>query len=180
MLETSYDSIIQKHAGLVRSLAFSFPHCGIDPEDLMQEGYLGLIAAVRHYREGHTAKFSTYAVFWIRKSILQAIDREFRHRQIIRETATELAALTPQQPASLAETRHPDLASLLQNLPELERKVLTLSRGQGLPLKDISNILGISVERVRQTRQKAIRRLHAISGISIPAQPAELALQPPR
>jgi len=164
MPDTGCNHVINEHTGLVRSLALSYSHCGIDHEDLMQEGFLGLLEAVRHYRGEYQTKFSTYAVFWIRKYILKAIDRELKHRQLSREAASEMACSPLQHPEPLPGTLSPDLEPWRQLLPELELKVLTLSREQGLPLKEISSILGISVERVRQLRQKAIRRLNSAVG----------------
>jgi len=164
MPDTGCIHIINEHTGLVRSIALSYPHCGIDHEDLMQEGFLGLLEAMRHYRVEFQTKFSTYAVFWIKKYILKAIDRELKHRQLSREAATEKACTPLQHPEPLPEMGNPNLAPLQQVLPELELKVLTLSREQGLPMKDISALLGISVERVRQVRQKALRRLNSAAG----------------
>ncbi|MDI9524753.1 MAG: sigma factor-like helix-turn-helix DNA-binding protein, partial [Candidatus Cloacimonadota bacterium] len=46
-------------------------------------------------------------------------------------------------------------------MPDLERGVLQLSLNEGLALKEVASRLGISVERVKQLRGKALRRLRS-------------------
>lgn len=43
-------------------------------EDLMQQAYLGLYEAVQHFKPEEGAKFSTYAIYWIRQSIRRYLD----------------------------------------------------------------------------------------------------------
>jgi RNA polymerase primary sigma factor len=65
--------MIESNLRLVRSLARSFRGRGVPFEDLVQEGTVGLIDAVERfdYRRGN--KFSTYAVWWIRRALMDAI-----------------------------------------------------------------------------------------------------------
>lgn len=69
----SRDKLIEKHLRLVSSIAIKYSHCGIPLEDLISEGYIGLIRAVDYYEPKKNVKFSTYASFWIRRSILNAL-----------------------------------------------------------------------------------------------------------
>jgi len=54
-------SLVRQHMPLVQTLARRFSFC----EDAFQQGCMGLVAAIRHYREEMGRQFSTYAVPWI-------------------------------------------------------------------------------------------------------------------
>ena len=70
--------IIEANQRLVAFVAKKYVNRGISFLDLVQEGNLGLMNAVRKfsYRRGH--KFSTYAIWWIRQSITRAIENQAR------------------------------------------------------------------------------------------------------
>jgi RNA polymerase primary sigma factor len=67
------ERMIESNLRLVLTLARSFRGRGVPFADLVQEGTVGLVRAVERfdYRRGH--KFSTYAVWWIRRSLLDAV-----------------------------------------------------------------------------------------------------------
>lgn len=69
----SRDKLIEDHLRLVSSIAIKYAHCGMPLEDLVSEGYIGLIKAIDYYDPKKNVKFSTYASFWIRRSILNAL-----------------------------------------------------------------------------------------------------------
>ena len=58
---------------LVVSIAKNFQHRGLGLLDLIQEGNIGLLRAVDKFEKRRNAKFSTFATWWIRQSILRAI-----------------------------------------------------------------------------------------------------------
>jgi RNA polymerase primary sigma factor len=65
--------MIERNLGLVVAFARPYAGCGLPLDDLVQEGTIGLVRAVEKfdYRRGH--KFSTYAVWWIRRSLMNAL-----------------------------------------------------------------------------------------------------------
>ena len=69
----SRDKLIEEHLRLVSSIAVKYAHCGMPLEDLVSEGYIGLIKAVDYYDPEKNVKFATYASFWIKRSILNAL-----------------------------------------------------------------------------------------------------------
>ncbi|HTX31753.1 MAG TPA: RNA polymerase sigma factor RpoD/SigA [Solirubrobacteraceae bacterium] len=67
------DQMIERNLGLVHALARTYRGRGVPFEDLVQEGTVGLMKAVERFDHRHEVKFSTYAVWWIRRSILDAL-----------------------------------------------------------------------------------------------------------
>ena len=71
--EEAVDVLLTRHRSLVRSCIRPYFLVGGDREDLLQEGMLGLLSAVRHFEPGHSTKFSTYARYCIHNRILSAV-----------------------------------------------------------------------------------------------------------
>ncbi len=67
------EKLIESNLGLVHLVARTFRGSGVAFPDLVQEGTLGLVRAVEKFDHRRGLKFSTYAVWWIRRSILEAI-----------------------------------------------------------------------------------------------------------
>src|SRR6201989_3063441 len=67
------DTMVERNLGLVRWVARTYRDAGVPPADLMQEGTVGLLRAVERFDHRRGVKFSTYAVWWIRRSIRDAV-----------------------------------------------------------------------------------------------------------
>jgi RNA polymerase primary sigma factor len=67
------DRMIESNLRLVHAVARTYRGRGVPFDDLVQEGTVGLVRAVERFDHRHGAKFSTYAVWWIRRSILDAL-----------------------------------------------------------------------------------------------------------
>jgi RNA polymerase primary sigma factor len=65
--------LIECNLRLVASIAREFQRSGVDQLDLIQEGTVGLIAAVDRYDAGAGAGFATYACWWIRHAMLRGL-----------------------------------------------------------------------------------------------------------
>jgi RNA polymerase primary sigma factor len=66
------DKLIKSNLRFVLSVAKDYVYTGMPMEDLIQEGNLGMIKAVYKFDETKPYKFISYAVWWVRQSILQA------------------------------------------------------------------------------------------------------------
>ena len=67
------DLLIQHNVRLVISMAKNYKWCGVELQDLIQEGIMGLVKAVDKFEPDRGFKFSTYAHWWIRQVSAQHI-----------------------------------------------------------------------------------------------------------
>ncbi len=229
--QEAIEKLTQANLRFVVSVAKQYQNQGLTLPDLINEGNLGLIKAAEKFDETRGFKFISYAVWWIRQSIMQAINEqsrivrlplnqvsslskynkavaEFEQKNQRRPTPEELAKLLdlPKEKvmdtmrvsgrhvsvdAPFADGEDNSLLDVLENndspvadkglineslskeierafstLTERERLILKLSFGIGMPemsLEEIGEKFGLTRERVRQIREKAIRRLRNTS-----------------
>jgi RNA polymerase primary sigma factor len=76
--ESAKQQLIQCNLRFVISVAKQFVHQGVALEDLIMEGNIGLINAIDKFDPTRGFKLSTYAVWWIRQSILQSLAEKGR------------------------------------------------------------------------------------------------------
>ncbi len=81
------DKLITSNLKFVVKLAKQYQNLGLDFEDLVSEGNLGLIEAIDHFDPSKGFRFLSYAVWWIRRSMLKAIEEKGR---IIRLPANKI------------------------------------------------------------------------------------------
>jgi RNA polymerase primary sigma factor len=67
------NEMVERNLRLVFAIARSYRGRGVPYEDLVQEGTVGLVRAVEKFDHRRGFKFSTYAVWWIRRSLLGAV-----------------------------------------------------------------------------------------------------------
>jgi RNA polymerase primary sigma factor len=79
--ETARNELIESNLSFVVKVASEYRNLGLPFEDLLNEGNLGLIEAAHRYDASKGTKFITYAIWWIRKSILKALSE---HSNLVR------------------------------------------------------------------------------------------------
>lgn len=102
------DELVEANLGFVVKVASEYRNLGMPFEDLLNEGNLGLIEAAGRFDASKGTKFITYAIWWIRKSILKALSErsamvrvpsyQLKKVREIRETEQRLSRRLGRQP----------------------------------------------------------------------------------
>lgn len=229
------DRLVKANLRFVVSVAKQYQNQGLTLNDLIDEGNLGLMKAAKKFDETRGFKFISYAVWWIRQSILQAIseqsrivrmplnqvgfqsklskaivsfEQEFERRPSVSELAESLDVDVSKVQDALGangkkvsvdapfqdddsncmidimtddsapgtdnemekESLSTDLEAALTILTDRERQVLKMLFGIGrneMTAEEVANTLSLTRERVRQIKERALRRLREADNIKI-------------
>lgn len=126
--QAAFDKLVNANLRFVVSVAKQYQNQGLGLSDLINEGNIGLIKAARRFDETRGFKFISYAVWWIRQSILQALADNSR---LIRLPLNKVSALTKVNNA----VQH--LEQELQREPSIEE----LSTFLDIPEKQVAQSL---------------------------------------
>ncbi len=232
--QEALQKLVSANLRFVVSVAKQYPNHYLSLNDLINDGNLGLIKAAQRFDETRGFKFISYAVWWIRQSIMQAILEQSRVIRLplnrstalnkLNRTFAELEQKFEREPTNdelsevmdlnveqVAETlksapRHLsidapfqegedmsfhdvledtdsaktddgmaytdsltiDTERMLTRLTETQRRVIKMYFGLGMKeamrLESISQELGLTKERIRQIKDRALIRLRAYSG----------------
>jgi RNA polymerase primary sigma factor len=226
------EHLVKANLRFVVSVARQYRNRGLSLSDLISEGNAGLVRAAKTFDEKKGCKFISYAIWWIRQRILQAIAEQSRIVRLplnragtlsrIGKTSGELGHELGREPTAweiadhldltekevtdtlkvsiphlsidaptsddddgslrevipdkdapspdsdvISRSLQEDVAEALESLNDREAKILTLyfgiGREEALTLEEIGRILGLTRERVRQIKEKAIKKLRHAS-----------------
>jgi RNA polymerase sigma factor for flagellar operon FliA len=164
---------------------------GVDTDDLISSGVLGLAEAYDRYDPSRGVAFEAFAIPRVKGAIIDAIraadwvPRKARQRARMtgepvamlvsidesrsrdgdgdQTTAERIADEHLEEPGSelLAAENRRELASALNRLPERERMIVTLHYFERVALQDIAKALKVTESRVSQLHTRALRMLRA-------------------
>lgn len=176
-LELARHDVLEHNIGLVGMLVRRRQAPATDMQDMMQEGMLGLIEALRRFDPERGTQFSTYAVFWVRNALRRCQLRmeqtvripdgaAARGHRLARVEEVPPLAWSPTLDAHLDDGRNLDeLPEALECLPQRERWIISHRFGlQGCPrrtLQELGTQLGVSRQRIRQLELRALARIRA-------------------
>ena len=130
--QAALDKLVSANLRFVVSVAKQYQNQGLSLPDLIDEGNLGLIKAAQKFDETRGFKFISYAVWWIRQSILQALAEQSR---IVRLPLNQVGSLNKIGKAlSRSEQEHerrPNAAELAEQLDVPEDKIADTMKVSG-------------------------------------------------
>ncbi len=129
------ERLIKANLRFVVSVAKQYQNQGLSLPDLINEGNVGLIKAAEKFDETRGFKFISYAVWWIRQSIQQALaDRSRLVRLPVNQVGTAIRIRREQNRFEQENGRLPNLAELgeMMNLPEEKIKDMMTARGKSV------------------------------------------------
>ena len=166
--------LIARYHRMVRAITRPYFLTGGDRDDLLQEGMVGLMVAVREFDPGKTASFRTFAEVCIRNrmfSALRAAARE-KHSPLNQSISMETpffdsnsyasvsghaSSVNPEELLILRENAERDFVRINQQLSSLERKVLSLYL-DGRTYGEIAEVLRKPVKSVENAVQRIRRK----------------------
>jgi RNA polymerase primary sigma factor len=133
--QTALDKLTKANLRFVVSVAKQYQNQGLSLPDLINEGNLGLIKAAQRFDETRGFKFISYAVWWIRQSILQALAEQSR---IVRLPLNKVGLTNRIQKAY----------STLEQEFEREPSAEELAELLELEIEEVTSTLGIAARHV--------------------------------
>jgi RNA polymerase primary sigma factor len=160
------ERMIESNLGLVHAVARTYRGRGVAFDDLVQEATVGLVRAVEGFDHRRGLKFSTYAVWWIRRSILDALAgsnviripaRANRQLTAVRRAEVELRQIGTRSASDAEIARHTGLGvATVRSLRDAARVTASLDTPVGedaTPLVDL-----LADERIVDPTESAIAR----------------------
>ena len=159
--------LLSRYIPLINRYAYQFRSV-LDPDDLIQEGSIGFLDAVRTYDLASAAQFSSYASVCIRNRMLKAVEKNSSKKAGILNNSISLDeigessdGLTPEKIFIEKESFAAVLGDVNNVLSPLERKVLFSHLG-GCDRNTIAESLHISLKSVDNALQRVRRKLKSI------------------
>ena len=130
--QEALDTLVRSNLRFVVSVAKKYQNQGVSLSDLINEGNLGLIRAAHKFDETKGIKFISYAVWWIRQAILQALAEQSRIVRVPLNRAGTLHRIGKRASALLQElgreATHAEIAEGMEITEEEVAKTMAISQ----------------------------------------------------
>ena len=160
--QEAFAQLVHRMAPLIHSQIHSCRCTGVEDEDMVQEALMGLLAAVRTYREDGGAAFTTYATACIRHRLLSVARRygPLVDHEVPMEDNPDLPDTAADPALHLQEQDELEglLTRLHTRLTEMEYRVLLLRLGD-CSYAEIAARLGITAKAVDNAIQRIRRKI---------------------
>ena len=166
--EDALETMIRRHFRLVTACARSFYLVGAEESDLIQEGLIGLLGAIRSYDTEKETEFPAYARICIRRRMISAVRAAAGEKNAPLNDALPLSQLLKDaenpETAYLGKERMEDLlASLRTQLSKFEQQVLALYL-EGYSGREIA----LRLQRPAKSADNAIQRIRTKAAKTFP------------
>jgi RNA polymerase primary sigma factor len=179
------ERLIKANLKFVPTVAKQFKGCGLPFADIIEEGNIGLIKAIDRFDPKRDNKVISYAVWWIRKCILEAIEKKGMldteniddiHTNIndndddIQENNNPVKLITPEKidfedNSEYSFNIKQIVEELFDGVPERERSIVSdyygLYGDSPKTLDEIGIEINLTKERVRQLNEKALKKMRS-------------------
>jgi len=127
--KTALDKLVTANVRFVVSVAKQYQNQGLSITDLISEGNLGLIKAAKRFDETRGFKFISYAVWWIKQAIRQALDEKAKTVRLPLNKAADINKLRDAQiKLNQKFNREPSVGELAETTKFTEKYIDDLSR----------------------------------------------------
>jgi RNA polymerase primary sigma factor len=205
--EKIHQELLEGNLRFVITVAKQYQNQGLDLGDLIAEGNIGLLKAIKSFDWSKNLRFISYAVWWVRQSILQSLNENsrtiripvnvvqdlYKEKKRVEKTGEVIGdkfatlpsvinleseinedgdtlidlienkdSLRPDHSFDSGQQLKDGLLNILNVLDEREKSIVLDYYGlSGTPrtLEDIGNEFNLTKERVRQIKEKALRKL---------------------
>ena len=176
------EALIKANLKFVPTVAKQFKGCGLPFADIIEEGNIGLIKAIDRFNPNKDNKVISYAVWWIRKCIMEAIEKKGmldteniddlnnqNYEKDEKNNDYENNIINNKNDFDEAEETPVDVKWIIEELfdgvPERERYIISdyygLDGGKPKTLDEIGEEFNITKERVRQLNEKALKKMRS-------------------
>ena len=173
--EQALNKLVYHNLRFVVNIAKNYRNSNVPFADIISEGNLGLIRAAHKFDSTKGVKFISYAVWWIKNSINECIEKYNRNNETLSYDDYTINKCTDldhkfeqinedfEEKINNIQSRKDAIESLMKCLHEREIKILTLffglNGGKEMTLEEVGKEMCLTNERVRQIKDSALTKL---------------------